>query len=120
MRWFNSHLQTLKSQTITNFSSDLKDSVRYSGLLQQLGYANTEKILQESDLFKRASAVVETAAKRDVGQFIIADDIVEGRTMMNMAFVLELFKQWSNSQEEDKNDTALPAPVTEGREARCT
>ncbi len=83
-------------------------------LMKSLGYSDLDKVADESDLLKRAKMVLDSASKKGCGTFIAPEDIVEGRSMMNMAFVLELFKKWSNYHEMKNMNEAM------AREARCT
>lgn len=90
LRWFNYHL--IKAGTdrrVTNFGNDLKDSVCYSYLLNQLNSACT--LANEADHNARAEHVIDNAKRLGAQVFIKAADIVGANKKLNMSFVAQLF-----------------------------
>eukprot|EP01105_Mastigella_eilhardi_P015627 TRINITY_DN357_c0_g1_i2.p1 TRINITY_DN357_c0_g1~~TRINITY_DN357_c0_g1_i2.p1 ORF type:complete len:1000 (-),score=346.31 TRINITY_DN357_c0_g1_i2:45-2993(-) len=96
LRWFNFHLANAKHpDRVTNFSSDLKDSVKYLVLLHQLEPEKcTLRALKDQDLRKRAKGVIRQAKKIGCNKFINPDDIVAGIARLNFAFVAHLFSKY--------------------------
>ena len=62
---------------ITNFSNDIKDSEKYTILLNQLDGKQCDKsALSETDLKKRAGIVLANAKKVGAESYITEDDVV--------------------------------------------
>ena len=93
LRWFNYHLKNAGyDKPITNFSGDVKDSEKYTILLNQLDKEKCDKsALNESDLNKRAAKVLEDGKKLGAKAFISPKDIVDGNSKLNTIFVAALF-----------------------------
>ena len=93
LRWFNYHLKNAGyDKPITNFSGDVKDSEKYTILLNQLDKKKCDKsALDESDLSKRAAKVLENGKKLGAKAFINPKDIVDGNAKLNTIFVAALF-----------------------------
>lgn len=93
LRWMNYHLKNAgHKQTITNFSSDIKDSFAYTHLLAQLVPGVCDKAaLHESDLERRAETVLFNAGKIGCRKYVSPKAIVEGNPKLNLAFVANLF-----------------------------
>ena len=92
-RWFNHHLAKANHPNkVTNFSDDVKDSEKYTILLNQLdpNQCNTDG-LNESDLQKRAGMVLENAPKIGAEVYIKDEDIPSGNEHLNTLFTAELF-----------------------------
>ena len=92
-RWFNHHLAKANHPNkVTNFSDDVKDSEKYTILLNQLdpNQCNTDG-LNESDLQKRAGMVLENAPKIGAEVYIKNEDIPSGNEHLNTLFTAELF-----------------------------
>ena len=92
-RWFNHHLSKANHPNkVTNFSDDIKDSEKYTILLNQLdpNQCNTDG-LNESDLQKRAGIVLENAPKIGAEVYIKDEDIPSGNEHLNTLFTAELF-----------------------------
>ncbi|XP_028251223.1 plastin-1 [Parambassis ranga] len=120
LRWVNYHLTNAGTETISNFSEDIKDSRAYFYLLDQLSsYENKEEYdmdvkidmcgLGERDLERRAELMLQQAAKLDCRQFVSPKDVVSGNSKLNMAFVANLFNMHPGLQRAHMNgvDTAL-------------
>lgn len=93
LRWMNYHLKAAGSkQVVTNFSSDIKDSTAYTTVLAQLCPGVCDKsALHETDLEKRAEAVLVQAGKIGCRKYVSPKAIVEGNPKLNLAFVANLF-----------------------------
>ncbi|KAK2826492.1 hypothetical protein Q5P01_020706 [Channa striata] len=101
LRWVNYHLRNAGTQTIRNFSEDIKDSRAYFYLLDQITsqeeheYKMRVKIdmsgLNEHDLERRAELMLQQAARLDCRQFVSPYDVTSGNSKLNLAFVANLF-----------------------------
>ena len=92
-RWFNHHLgKAGHPNKLNNFSEDVKDSEKYTILLNQLdpNKCNTEG-LNEGDLVKRAATVLENAPKIGAEVYIKDSDIPSANEHLNTLFTAELF-----------------------------
>ena len=92
-RWFNHHLTKANHPNkLTNFADDVKDSEKYTILLNQLSpdQCGTDG-LNESDLKKRAATVLENAPKIGANVYIKDEDIPSGNDHLNTLFTAELF-----------------------------
>ena len=91
LRWFNYHLKAANyDKKITNFSGDVKDSEKYTILLNQLNKNLCDKsALNESDKKKRAKKVIDNSKKLGAESYITPDDIVAGNNKLNTLFVEE-------------------------------
>merc|ERR1739838_1129247 len=96
LRWMNYHLdnsttyQTLKSGApVTNFSKDIKDSIAYACLLEQI-QPRDEETNAPSDM-ARAEKMLRAADRMNCREFVTPTDIVKGNSKLNMAFVANLF-----------------------------
>ena len=92
-RWFNHHLAKANHPNkVTNFGDDVKDSEKYTILLNQLdpNQCNTDG-LNESDLTKRAATVLENAPKIGAEVYIKDEDIPSANEHLNTLFTAELF-----------------------------
>ena len=92
-RWFNHHLTKANHPNkLNNFSDDVKDSEKYTILLNQLDpdKCNTDG-LNEGDLKKRAGTVLENAPKIGAEVYIKDEDIPNGNEHLNTLFTAELF-----------------------------
>ena len=96
LRWFNYHLkQAGYDKKITNFSCDVKDSEKYTILLNQLNKNLCDKsALNDSDLKKRAKKVIDNSKKLGAESYITPDDIVAGNSKLNTLFVASIFNAY--------------------------
>ncbi|XP_013406990.1 plastin-2 [Lingula anatina] len=98
IRWVNYHLRNANcGRQISNFTSDIKDSVAYIHLLGQI--APPEKgvhtnALQEPDDTQRAELMLDEADKINCKSFVSAKDVVSGNYKLNLAFVANLFNTY--------------------------
>lgn len=111
LRWFNYHLKNAGyPKEITNFSSDIKDSEKYTILLNQLNKEQCDKsALDESDLKKRAEKVIANSKKLGAETYINPDDICKGNTKLNTLFVAAIFNACPGLEpatEKEKMDAA--------------
>ena len=95
LRWFNYHLQNAGyDKKISNFGSDIKDSEKYTILLNQLNKDLCDKkALSETDLKKRAGKVLENSQKLGVDSYITPKDICDGNSKLNTLFTAAIFNQ---------------------------
>ena len=80
---------------IHNLSSDIKDSVAYAVLLNQLAPEKCPKtaVLCIQDLLARAEEVLQGADRLGCRKYVTAKSIVSGNPRLNLAFVANLFNQ---------------------------
>lgn len=100
LRWVNYHLRNAGTQTINNFSDDIKDSRAYFHLLDQIASQEEYSFrrvqidmhgLNERNLERRAELMLQQAAKLDCRQFVSPLDVTSGNSKLNLAFVANLF-----------------------------
>ena len=96
LRWFNYHLkQANYEKKINNFSGDVKDSEKYTILLNQLNRNLCDKsALDESDKIKRAKKVIDNSKKLGAESYITPEDIVAGNSKLNTLFVASIFNAY--------------------------
>ena len=96
LRWFNYHLKAAGyDKKITNFSGDVKDSEKYTILLNQLNKSLCDKsALNEPDKKKRAKKVIDNSKKLGAESYITPDDIVAGNSKLNTLFVASIFNAY--------------------------
>lgn len=71
----------------------LQDGEAYAHLLSVLApELGTTTALDTKDPLQRASLIVEQAEKMDCKRYVTAQDIVEGSTNLNLAFVAQIFQ----------------------------
>jgi plastin-1 len=126
LRWFNYHLKAAGyDKKITNFSGDIKDSEKYTILLNQLNKKLCDKsALDEPDRKKRAKKVIENSRKLGAEAFINPDDIVSGNNKLNTLFVASIFNAYPGldpATEEEIYEAAklLDDDVVGAREERA-
>jgi len=86
LRWLNYHLKNAGSdRRVNNFSSDIKDSVVYTIVMNRLvpDKCDTEA-LNVSDVNKRAELVLKNAEKIECKKFLKPRDIVNGNPKLNL------------------------------------
>ena len=126
LRWFNYHLKAAGyDKKITNFSGDVKDSEKYTILLNQLNKDLCDKsALDEPDKKKRAKKVIENSKKLGAESYITPADIVAGNNKLNTLFVASIFNAYPGLDpptEEEKYEAAklLDDDVEGAREERA-
>ncbi|KAE8684247.1 Fimbrin-3 [Hibiscus syriacus] len=95
LRWMNYHLKKGGyEKTVTNFYSDLKDGKAYAYLLNILAPEFCNPLtLDTSDPTERATLVLDHAEKMGCKRYLNPQDIVEGSSNLNLAFVAQIFHQ---------------------------
>ena len=126
LRWFNYHLKAAGyDKKITNFSGDVKDSEKYTILLNQLNKNLCDKsALNEPDKKKRAQKVIHNSKKLGAQSYITPDDIVSGNSKLNTLFVASIFNAYPGlapATEEELYEAAklLDDDVEGAREERA-
>ena len=126
LRWFNYHLKAANyDKKITNFSGDVKDSEKYTILLNQLNKSLCDKsALNEPDKKKRAKKVIDNSKKLGAESYITPDDIVAGNSKLNTLFVASIFNAYPGldpATEEEMYEAAklLDDDVEGAREERA-
>ena len=91
-RWFNYHLtKAAHPNKLENFSDNVKDSEKYTVLLNQLDEKCDKSALDEADLTARAGKVLDNARKINAKVYIKDQDIADGNEHLNRFFTAELF-----------------------------
>ncbi|XP_017297304.1 plastin-1 [Kryptolebias marmoratus] len=101
LRWVNYHLRNAGTETISNFSADIRDSRAYFYLMEQIAPRDDDEFhlgvkidksgLSEWDLERRAELMLQEAARLDCRQFVSPHDVTTGNSKLNLAFVANLF-----------------------------
>jgi len=93
LRWVNYHLKNANHpKKIANFSNDVKDSVAYTILLNQISPKACDKAaLNENDTTARAKMVLANAEKVGAHPFVKPADIASGNAKLNLAFAADVF-----------------------------
>ncbi|XP_062386467.1 plastin-1 [Sardina pilchardus] len=127
LRWVNYHLNNAGWQSISNFSDDIKDSKAYFHLLSQIApRGDRDEIgipidmsgLSERDDEKRAEMMLKQADRLDARQFVTAHDVVSGNSMLNIAFVANLYNLHPALNKPAINGLDLSLLEGESREER--
>ncbi|KAM6917648.1 plastin-1-like [Lycodopsis pacificus] len=113
LRWVNRHLCNAGTNTISNFSDDIKDSRAYFHLLDQIAlqeeqdYKRSVKIdmsaINERDLDQRAEMMLRQAARLECRQFVSPHDVTSGNSKLNLAFVANLYNMHPGVQKAQLN-----------------
>jgi len=105
-RWFNYHLEKANyPKKLENFSDDLKDSEKYTILLNQLDPKKCDtSALQENDLIKRGQKVLDNAAKLGAHSYITPEDIKNGQEKLNLLFTAEIFNNFHGLEDLTKEE----------------
>ena len=126
LRWFNYHLKAAGyDKKITNFSGDVKDSEKYTILLNQLNKSLCDKsALDEPDKKKRAKKVIDNSKKLGAESYITPEDIVAGNSKLNTLFVASIFNAYPGLEpatDEEKYEAAklLDDDIEGAREERA-
>ncbi|KAF3701011.1 Serine/threonine-protein kinase atr [Channa argus] len=124
LRWVNYHLRNAGTETIRNFSEDIKDSRAYFYLLDQITsqeeheYKMRVKIdmsgLNVHDLEQRAELMLQQAARLDCRQFVSPQDVTSGNGKLNLAFVANLFNMHPALQKPQVNSNGIETAHIEG------
>ena len=123
-RWFNYHLgKANHPKKLENFSDDIKNSEKYTILLNQLNPNCDTTGLEETDLTKRAATVLANAQKIGTKIFIKDEDIPNGNGHLNKLFAVELFMGNNGLGNATNSEKITVAKISEdddegGREER--
>jgi len=91
-RWFNYILVKVSHPNkLENFGEDVKDSEKYTVLLNQIDENCDKSALDETDLLVRAGKVLENAGKINAKIYIKNEDIPNANEHLNKFFCAELF-----------------------------
>ncbi|KAG0488146.1 hypothetical protein HPP92_006957 [Vanilla planifolia] len=96
LRWMNFQLKKGGfKRTVTNFSSDVKDSEAYACLLNVLApeHSNKQSGKAVKDPLERAKLVLEHADRMGCKRYLTPKDIVDGSPNLNLAFVAHIFQK---------------------------
>lgn len=129
MRWFNFHLENARTdRRVTNFDRDIRDSVCYLYLLNQLepSVCSTDALNERLD-HTRAERMLQEAQKIGCRKFLLPDDVVKGVARLNFAFVANLFSKYPSmpklrpptpppEETPEEPEAAEPEPVQEEEE----
>ncbi|KAK8501723.1 hypothetical protein V6N13_009707 [Hibiscus sabdariffa] len=124
LRWMNYHLRRGGyEKMITNFSSDLKDATAYAYLLNVLAPGLCDgSTLDTEDPIERATLVLDHAERMGCKRYLNPEDIVEGISNLNVAFIAQIFHQ-RNGLSVDSNKISFAEKMTYdvqlARDERC-
>ncbi|KAM9787232.1 plastin-1-like isoform X1 [Syngnathus typhle] len=127
LRWVNYHLSNAGTQSIKNFSEDIKDSRAYFHLLDQIAPRGEHDFmsvkidmsgLNERDPDQRAELMLQQASRLDCRQFVTARDVTAGNSKLNMAFVANLFNTHPALESGHVNGLEAERPEPENREEK--
>lgn len=111
IRWVNFHLANANvNRRINNFTSDIKDSIVYTHLLQQIqpeGTNLSSEPLFETNLLKRAELMLRQADILNCRSFVTPEDVVHGVYKLNVAFVANLFNNHPGLDNGTTNSTFI-------------
>lgn len=92
IRWVNYHIKD--HMTISNLSTDLRDSKAYTLLLHSLMPLQCSMSpLENEDLLVRAEEMLKGAERIDCRRYITPSSVVNGNPRLNLAFVANLFNK---------------------------
>ncbi|XP_009785665.1 fimbrin-5-like [Nicotiana tabacum] len=124
LKWMNFHLKKAGyKKQVNNFSSDLKDGEAYAHLLNVLAPEHgTTTTLDAKDPTERANLILEQAEKMDCKRYVTPQDIVEGSTNLNLAFVAQIFQHRNGLSVDTKKISfaeMMEDDAQTSREERC-
>lgn len=110
LRWVNYHLdnnENYDGEPIKNFSKDIKDSVAYQYLMEEIQPKNTGLVADPSnpDLLERAEQTLQMADRLNCREFVGPEEIVKGHPKLNLAFVANLFNTHPNLEPLDQDES---------------
>uniref|UniRef100_A0AC34F5W9 Calponin-homology (CH) domain-containing protein n=1 Tax=Panagrolaimus sp. ES5 TaxID=591445 RepID=A0AC34F5W9_9BILA len=122
LRWVNYHLGNANIDIrMKNFTSDVIDSTIYTHLLNQIAPRDAGVSLaplNEEGNVKRATAMLNEAAKIDCRAFVTPDDVVEGNYKLNLAFIANLFGKYPALPEPNDDEKKIDEEPLEERTFR--
>lgn len=112
LRWVNYHLEenvNYSGEPIKNFSKDIKDSVAYQYLMEQIQPKNTGLVASPTnpDLLERAEETLKMADRLNCREFVGPNEIVKGHPKLNLAFVANLFNNHPALEPLDDDTTEI-------------
>jgi plastin-3 len=116
IRWVNYHLRRSPcGRQVANFTTDIKDSVAYIHLLHQIapkdaGVSTTAE--HEHNVKERAELMLQEADKIGCRQFVSPEDVVNGNSKLNLAFVANLYNSYPALDKVDDVDMGSVIPET--------
>uniref|UniRef100_A0AC34FW25 Calponin-homology (CH) domain-containing protein n=1 Tax=Panagrolaimus sp. ES5 TaxID=591445 RepID=A0AC34FW25_9BILA len=121
VRWVNYHLTNANIDIkMKNFTSDIADSTIYTHLIKQIAPVEagvTLAPLDEEGNIKRATAMLNEAAKIDCRAFVTPEDVAEGNYKLNLAFIANLFGKYpalpETAETSDANENSENKVVEE-------
>ncbi|GMH25498.1 hypothetical protein Nepgr_027341 [Nepenthes gracilis] len=124
LKWMNFHLKRGGYKKIlTNFSSDLKDGEAYAYLLNILAPEHCSPMtLDAKDPYDRANLVLDHAERMGCKRYLTPNDIVEGSSNLNVAFIAQIFQRRNGLSLDGKKVSfaeMMPDDVQTSREERC-
>ena len=120
-RWFNHHLQKANyPNELTNFSDDLKDSEKYTILLNDLSPDQCDKSALDNDnLEQRAQKVIDDGKKYGAETVILPEDITNGNEPLNRLFTGDLYNAELNNQTEDYDKDLMKTYIEAMNKCLC-
>ncbi|KAF8116909.1 hypothetical protein N665_0014s0169 [Sinapis alba] len=123
LKWLNFHLKKGGyKKTVGNFSSDLKDAKAYAYLLNVLApeHCDPATLNAEGDL-ERASMVLKHIERMNCKRYLTAEEIVEGSSYLNLAFVAQIFHERNGLSTNGKSSFAdrMNEDIHSCRDERC-
>lgn len=108
IRWVNYQMEKEGvDRRLTNFTTDVTDSVIYTHLLHQIapnaaGVSLSPLNVQGS--LNRAGAMLDEADKISCREFVRPEDVASGNYKLNLAFVANLFNKYPSLPEPDAEE----------------
>ncbi|PRP88123.1 kinesin-like protein [Planoprotostelium fungivorum] len=107
IRWMNYHLFNAGHENpFTNFSEDVKDSVKYILVLNQIASQCGLEGLGEANTTKRAQIMLSNADKLGCRKYITVEDIVSGNPQKNQMFITNLYLQYPDIEDYANSSSA--------------
>ncbi|KAL1209655.1 Fimbrin-3 [Cardamine amara subsp. amara] len=123
LKWMNFHLKKGGyKKAVGNFSSDLKDAQAYAYLLNVLAPEHCDPAtLHAKDDLERANMVLEHAERMNCKRYLTAEEIVEGSSYLNLAFVAQIFHERNGLSTDGKFSFAemMTEDIQTCRDERC-
>ena len=121
-RWFNNHLKNANHpDELTNFSDDVKDSEKYTVLLNDLSPQQCDKsALDETDPNERAQKVIDDAVKYGAETSILPEDIASGNEPLNRLFTGDLYNaELLNAGDDDYDKDLMKTYINTMNKCLC-
>jgi plastin-3 len=108
IRWVNYHMERAGvNRHLSNFTSDVNDSIIYTHLLHQIapnGSGVSLAPLKVDGDLHRAGSMLNEASKIGCREFVRPEDVANGVYKLNLAFVANLFNKYPNLPEPDADE----------------